>query len=58
MALETKFLAPRTVMVPRSGVPPWTVRTSLMRLIVTHAAGRPEIRATRRVALRCGLTVP
>ncbi len=30
IALETKFFAPRTVMVPRSGVPPWTVRTSCM----------------------------
>ena len=27
IAFETKFFAPRTVMLPFSGVPPWTVRT-------------------------------
>src|SRR3954463_1090396 len=36
IALETKFLAPRTVIVPVRGVPPWTVRTSVTATILTY----------------------
>ena len=40
IALETKFLAPRTVIVPARGVPPWTVRTSVTATILAYT-GRP-----------------
>ena len=46
MALETKFLAPRTVMSPAAGVPPSTYSRSLMRTIVLPT-GRSAPATTR-----------
>ena len=47
IALETKFLAPRTVIVPVRGVPPWTVRASVTATILDYD-GRPARQGTMR----------
>ena len=52
IALETKFLAPRTEMVPVRGVPPWTVRTSFTAAILAlrRASGPSRDEPDARVA--------
>src|SRR3954454_7648857 len=49
IALETRFLAPRTVTSPCSGVPPWTVNTSFMPTSMTNerAGTRHRVPARR-----------